>query len=77
MIHVSKEGEETRRGLNIRSVSDGGYEAILYVWRLSVYFRKRGASNPRRPRFILDWHWGKTWAERQAEHKQFMALGRK
>lgn len=72
MIRFGHEGDLTGPGLNIQSVSDGGFQAILFVWRLSVYFRKRGANNPRRPRLIFDWEWGKTWKQRQAESEQFM-----
>jgi hypothetical protein len=58
MISFGKEAEAMRRGLNFRSVSDGGFEFVLYgVGPLRIYFRMRGFRNPVKPRFILDWEW--------------------
>lgn len=60
---VISEGERSSPGLNYVRISDGGFAIVVWVWRFRFYCRKRGRSNPARPRFYANYQFGVTWYE--------------
>lgn len=50
MIHFIREGDNQHDGLNVVSVSDGGFALSIKWNKHYFYFRRRGISNPVKPR---------------------------
>lgn len=71
IIHRCREGEGQQPGINVVTVSDGGFAVRVWVWRISVYFRRRGAGNPARPRHYVRWEFGRTYAETKVAYERF------